>query len=73
MGLLTVFIVLKRKKVGKLDDPNFKVFFILGICFLPMGVVFMVTVSPAFIGITGMGLIYLIIGLVNRNKWEKKH
>jgi hypothetical protein len=72
LGILTLFIVLKRRKVGNLEEPNFKVFFILGICFLPMGIIFSVTISTAFIGIAGMGIIYLIIGLANRHKWENK-
>jgi len=54
----------------KVIEPE--VFFILGIFFLPMGIVLMITIdNPAFIGITGMGLIYMVIGLANRDKWKK--
>ena len=56
----------------KVIEPNYQVFFILGIFFLPMGIVLMITIdNPAFIGITGMGLIYMVIGLANRDKWKK--
>ena len=56
----------------KVIEPNYQVFFILGICFLTMGIVLMITRdNPAFIGITGMGLIYMVIGLANRDKWKK--
>ena len=56
----------------KVIEPNYEVFFILGIFFLPMGIVLMITIdNPAFIGITGMGLIYMVIGLANRDKWKK--
>ena len=44
----------------------------MGICFLPTGIIFMTTVSPAFIGITGLGLCYMAIGLANKDKWKKK-
>ncbi len=56
----------------KVIEPNYEVFFIFGIFFLPMGIVLMITIdNPAFIGITGMGLIYMVIGLANRDKWKK--
>jgi hypothetical protein len=42
-----------------------------GICFVALGVVFMSTDNPAFIGFAGIGLFFMIIGLANRDKWAK--
>ena len=71
IGLILILVVFKKKKEGKMGEPNYQVFFILGICFLSMGFVLMITIdNPAFIGITGMGLIYMTIGLANRDKWK---
>ena len=72
IGLILTLVVYKRKKEGLTKDPNYQVFFILGICLFPVGLVFLIIGNIAFIGLVGMGLIYLIIGLANRDKWEKK-
>ena len=72
IGLILTLVVFKKKKEGKIVEPNYQVFFILGILWIPIGIVFMIEIdNPAFIGITGMGLIYMTIGLANRDKWEK--
>ena len=70
VGILLTLIVWKKKKEGKYEEPNYQAFFIMGICFLPMGIIFMTTVSPAFIGFTRMGICYMAIGLANRDKWK---
>ena len=44
----------------------------MGISFLSMGIIFATTINIGFWGMTGMGLIFLIIGAANRDKWEKK-
>lgn len=72
VGIILVLVVWKKKKEGKYEEPDYQVFFIMGICFLPMGIIFMTTVSPAFIGFTVMGLCYMAIGLANRDKWKTK-
>lgn len=71
LGVVVLFIAVKKKKEGKYVEPDYRVFFILGICFLPIGIVFMITVSPGFIGFFGLGVIYMIIGLSHRDKWKK--
>ena len=44
----------------------------MGISFLPIGIVFTVSISPAFVGFTGIGICYMAIGLANKDKWKKK-
>lgn len=72
VGILLTLIVWKKKKEGKYEEPDYQAFFIMGICFLPMGIISMITVSPAFFGFTVMGLCYMAIGLANKDKWKKK-
>jgi hypothetical protein len=72
VGIILVLIAWKKKKEGKYKEPNYQAFFIMGICFLSSGIIFLTTVSPAFIGFTVMGLCYMAIGLANREKWKKK-
>jgi hypothetical protein len=77
VGILLVLVVWKRKKAGKLEEPNYRAFFVMGIIWFPAGIVFMfisflldipfVIGMPLFV----MGLIYVIVGLANRDKWKK--
>ena len=70
VSILTLLIV-KRKKEGTNKEPDYRVFFILGICFLPMGIpLFLVTNNPGLISFTAIGICYLAIGLANRDKWK---
>ena len=75
--LLLVVVLRKRKQNGKTGETDYKAFFIMGLAFLPTGVammtVYFFTKLPFEIGVPlfALGLIYLIIGLVNRNKWKK--
>ncbi|MFC1935146.1 hypothetical protein ACFLXZ_02400 [Chloroflexota bacterium] len=79
VGILIV-IALKRKKQGKSKGTNYRVLFILGISFLPLGIiyniVFFTSGTKVFlvlgIAFIGMGLSYLAIGLGNRDKWKKQ-
>ena len=72
VGIIIAFIVWKKKKERKYEEPDYRAFFIMGICFIPLGLIFTITVdNPGFIGITGFGLIYMAIGLANRDKWKK--
>ena len=72
IGLILLLIVLKKKKEGKMGEPNYQVFFSIGMIWIPVGVVFMIAVNPAIgIAFMALGIIYLAIGLANRNKWEK--
>jgi hypothetical protein len=75
--LLLLVVLRKRKKAGKTGETDYKAFFIMGIAFLPTGVAMMLMYflveTPFEIGLplVALGLIYLIIGLVNRDKWKK--
>ncbi len=66
IGFLVVLYVQFRK--GKYK-PNYRLFFILGTTWIPVGVVFYITTGN--VGFFIMGLIFLILGLVNKDKWEE--
>jgi Gpi18-like mannosyltransferase len=70
---VTIALLFRKRKAGiKAEEINYQAFFIMGISFLPMGIVFSATVSPGFLGIAGLGAVYLALGLKHRDKWEKK-
>ena len=62
--ILLIFFVVARKQEKR--PPNYRALFILGIVFLPLGIS---TENYAF---TGVGALFMIIGLANKKKWEKQ-
>jgi len=72
IGVLLLYIMQKKKKEGTFKEPDYRAFFIMGICFLPMGIIFTFSVNPGFVGFIGLGIIYMALGLANRDKWKKK-
>lgn len=72
LGVYTTFLQWKRKKDENAEDTNYQAFFVMGICFLPIGAIMMLLFhNTGFIGITVLGVIYIAIGLANHDKWEK--
>jgi len=59
------YIQYKKQKY----KPNFRLFFIFGITWVPLGIVFYHTTKN--MGFLIMGLIFLIISLVNKDKWKE--
>ena len=49
---------------------NYRGLFAAGTTFLASGVVLMITVGPAGIGLMGIGFIMMAVGLSNRDKWN---
>lgn len=65
--LLLGLIVYKfRVRKGEQREPAYQVFFILGITWIPLGIALDMPVFYI------LGIAYMIIGLVNRDKWSKK-
>ena len=69
LGLLITVVAWKRRKEGSPREVNYQAFFSIGLVFVSVGVVFMTTMNPGFIGIMGLGIVYMILGLANRDKW----
>jgi hypothetical protein len=65
---LVIFAIFAYRHRGESREPNYRVFFVMGITWLSIGIV---TDNS---GLWAMGLVFLIIGLANRDKWkdEKK-
>jgi uncharacterized membrane protein YoaK (UPF0700 family) len=72
VGISVLYIMQKKKKEGTYKEPDYRAFFIMGICFLPMGIIFTSSINPGFIGFIGLGIVYMAIGLANRDKWKKE-
>lgn len=57
-----VFVLKKENKY----EPDYRVFFILGITWLPLGIA---TNNSAF---WGVGAVFMVVGLANRDKWKER-
>jgi heme/copper-type cytochrome/quinol oxidase subunit 2 len=63
VGLAVIFAVVQRKKK---EPPNYRSLFFIGLCWIPLGVA---TKNPAFYI---MGMIFIIVSLLNKNKWRRE-
>ena len=71
VGVFLVYVKLKKRKAGEVMETNYQAFFTMGISFLGLGIVLTVVINPGFMGFTALGIIYMAIGLANRDKWTK--
>jgi mannose/fructose/N-acetylgalactosamine-specific phosphotransferase system component IIC len=71
-GIIVALVVLKKRKEGKRQETSYQAFVVMGICFLGLGIVFAATINRGFLGFAGLGLVYMLIGLANRDKWLRK-
>ena len=79
IGILVV-VTLMRKRKATSKGTNYRAFFILGISFLALGIIYGIVFFssgtkaflPLGIAFIGLGLSYIAIGLSNRDKWEKQ-
>ena len=68
--LFLIIAVVAAKSKKKKQGPNYYAYFIIGLIWLPIGIIMLVTDnSPVFFI---LGLVFLAIGLVNKDKWDKK-
>jgi hypothetical protein len=78
-GIVVVFLAWKMRG-RKAQAPNYYAYFIMGITWVPLGLIMMAfllaTGNPKFfplsIPLLGMGLVFLMIGLQHRDEWPKK-
>jgi hypothetical protein len=62
VGLAIFMIVAQRKKK---EISNYRSWFFIGICWIPQGVVF----KNVFFLV--MGVVFAVVGLLNKNKWKE--
>jgi hypothetical protein len=72
VGIAIFLLLWQRKKETKPKDVDYYTFYAVGLIFLPLGAAFSITVSPAFMGLAGLGVVYIAIGLQNKDKWKTR-
>ena len=70
VGVLVVFALKNSKKVTNPIEVNYRAFFILGVFFIPVGSMGVILFNVGFVGVLALGVVYLVLGLANRDKWR---
>ena len=71
--IVIVFLVklARNNKAGIPFKTDYRALFFMGITFTGVGVTLSVaTDNPGLYGISALGIIYMITGIVNRDKWD---
>lgn len=77
VGALAAWMLKKRKKEETQRETNWRTFFITGAIMTPIGLIFLLLSIIrdyslfSFLPILLIGVVYLTIGLVNKDKWGK--
>ena len=78
VGIILTVIIWKGRKEGKYQEYSLR-FLTIGITALILGVILLIVSSVTDLSyfyslfLSAVGVIVIIIGLVVRNKWEKRH
>lgn len=77
LASFVVYSTWKKRKEGRISPTNYRAFFMMGLVWFIVGSALMATsiamgmpilyAMPLF----ALGVIYLIIGLLNRDKWSR--
>ena len=76
-GIVMFSLARKRSKDGKPTKTSYRALYNFGKVIIPLSIVIMIVSFllqiPFYIGfpLLALGLIYLVIGLANRDKWKK--
>ena len=81
LGIAVAVIAWRMSRGGRLEKPNYRTFFVMGAIWLPAGIlgmllIFFLTELPLPVRfiiplpLCAMGLVYLVVGLANRDKWR---
>jgi hypothetical protein len=62
----TYIVVSSSRSTGARRTPNYKALFLIGVTWLPIG---LATENTA---LWSMGFIFLLLGLINKNKWGQE-
>jgi hypothetical protein len=71
IGIVLVFVLAKKRQQG--IEPDYRTLYIMGIIWAPIGLVLWITLdNPGMIGLSVMGMVFLALGIANRDKWQER-
>ncbi len=65
LGIVSIAILIYKKRKGIKQDPDYRTFFIMGIIWTVFGII------PDNQFFLIIGIAFMAIGLLNKNKWKK--
>jgi phosphotransferase system glucose/maltose/N-acetylglucosamine-specific IIC component len=68
--LIAIALMFKMRK--QKIEPDYRAIFILGVIFAGSGSAMISTSGISSMGMFGLGLIYMAIGIANRDKWKEQ-
>ena len=77
-GVAALVLIWRRRRDGKPSEPNYRALFMMGTVWFPVGLASMIIflfLDVSFVvglPLLAMGVIYLSIGLANRDKWNTR-
>jgi len=72
LGIIIILVMQKKGKYVKKKEPDYRAFFCVGFVFMPAGIALMIgNKNPGLLGITALGILYIVFGLANKDKWKK--
>ena len=77
VGIVAVLLVRRQPKDGRPSQTNYRVFFIMGLVMLGLGVVngalYFVMQIPFYVGLplVVMGVVYTALGAAHRSSWGR--
>lgn len=74
LGFVVLGILLYARGKRKERVTDYRMFFVLGICFFPLGIVWTTIEKLRPMGFVyfSMGVVFFLIGLANQDKWKKE-
>jgi len=71
-AVILIILVKRNKRKATCKETDYRALYVLGICFIPVGIATAIaTKNPGLMGITALGVVYMIMGLQNKDKWKK--
>ena len=64
IGLVVMILIMRSR--GEETEPDYRAFFIIGISLIPVGI------STENFGLSGAGIVFMVLGLANRSKWNNQ-
>jgi predicted membrane channel-forming protein YqfA (hemolysin III family) len=72
IGIIAVLIAWKKAKKGEKHETDYYTFFLMGIIWTAIGAPYWLLDGELFNPLFALGIVFLIVGLVNKSKWKKK-